>query len=244
MGRCKNGVWNSYEPDYGQGVRMGVPDEKVTDADGSVYTTVRIGNQVWTVENLRATKYNDGTPIPLVTSDSEWSNLRTGAYCFLYNVTDPDYRKECGALYNWYAIGTGRLAPRGWHVPTVSEWTKLQEHLIAAGCNWDGTKEGNKIAKALAASKGWAWDADAGSESIGISSSKNNRSGFSAIGSGTRYYDGHFRDRERDAFWWTAEECEHDASCAWTSGLTYNQENLCRGRHRKQCGLSVRLLRD
>ena len=45
----------------------------VMDNDGNGYSSVTIGTQVWLVENLSATKYNDGTPIPLVTDNTEWS---------------------------------------------------------------------------------------------------------------------------------------------------------------------------
>ncbi len=57
----------------------------VVDAGGNVYTTVIIGNQEWFTENLRTTKYNNGTPIPNITSNSEWGNLTTGAYAWYDN---------------------------------------------------------------------------------------------------------------------------------------------------------------
>ena len=54
----------------------------VKDADGNVYHTVKIGHQVWTVENLRTTRYNDGSAIPHVTDSAEWATITTSGYCF------------------------------------------------------------------------------------------------------------------------------------------------------------------
>jgi uncharacterized protein (TIGR02145 family) len=90
----------------------------VKDADGNVYHTVKIGNQVWTVENLRTTRNNDGSAIPHVTDGTEWAALTTPGYCFYDNMSNVDSIKEYGALYNWYAVDTKKLAPAGWHVPS------------------------------------------------------------------------------------------------------------------------------
>ena len=96
----------------------------VSDADGYVYHTVTIGAQVWMVENLKTTKYNDGTAIPLVTDSTAWAILTIPGYCW-YNNDAVTYKATYGALYNWYAVNTGKLAPKGWHVPADAEWTKL-----------------------------------------------------------------------------------------------------------------------
>ena len=100
----------------------------VVDIDGNVYHTVTIGTQVWMVENLKTTKYNDGTAIPLVTDNTAWGALTTPGYCW-YNNDSATYKNTYGALYNWYAVNTGKLAPTGWHVPTDSEWTVLTTYL-------------------------------------------------------------------------------------------------------------------
>jgi hypothetical protein len=98
--------------------------ETVKDIDGNVYNTVIIGIQVWTKENLKTTKYNDGSPIPNVTDDTQWENLTTGAYSW-HNNDAANYKNPYGGLYNWYAVETGKLCPTGWHVPTEDEWYNL-----------------------------------------------------------------------------------------------------------------------
>ena len=127
----------------------------ITDFDGNGYQAVKIGNQVWTVENLRTTKYNDGTAIPYVTDSAAWVNLTTPGYCYFNNMVNADSIRKFGALYNWYAVDTKKLAPAGWHVPTDAEWDTLENYLIANGYNWDGTTDSNKIAKSLAAKTDW-----------------------------------------------------------------------------------------
>jgi uncharacterized protein (TIGR02145 family) len=153
------------------------------------------------VENLKTTKYNDGTSIPFVSDTTVWSNLTTPGYCW-YN-DDFSNKELFGALYNWYAVNTGKLAPAGWHVPTVADWTTLQDYLIANGYNWDGTTTSNKIAKAMAAQTDWSTSTKTGS--IGNDLSKNNTSGFSALPGGHRYYNGYFGFSQLDfGNWWSA----------------------------------------
>jgi uncharacterized protein (TIGR02145 family) len=217
-------------------------EEVFIDIDGNTYHTIKIGKQVWTVENLKTTKYNDGTAIPLVSDKGTWSSYnddKKHAYCW-YN-DDKSKNEKYGALYNWYAVNTGKLAPKGWHVPTDAEWTELEEYLIANGYNWDGSKEGNKIAKALAAKTDWNSDNDSGK--IGNDLGKNNRSGFSALPGGCRNDDGSFSYVGKYGHWWSATE--RDASRAYYRYLYYFLEHLTRsGYDGKGCGFSVRLLRD
>ncbi|HPJ59291.1 MAG TPA: FISUMP domain-containing protein [Bacteroidales bacterium] len=104
-----------------------------TDGDNQHYPVVTIGSQTWMAENLRSTKFSDGTPIPYVTDNTEWSNLSSPGYCW-YNNDESTYRNSFGALYNWYVIDTSsnnvkNVCPTGWHVPTLSEWTTLSEFL-------------------------------------------------------------------------------------------------------------------
>ncbi len=62
----------------------------VEDIDGNLYKTVRYGDQIWTVENLRTTRYNDGNEILYVGGNEAWSVVDKPAYCFFGNTTDPE----------------------------------------------------------------------------------------------------------------------------------------------------------
>src|ERR1035437_524072 len=175
-----------------------------TDADGNSYKVVTIGNQTWMAENLKTTQYNDGTAIPLVTDNTAWyNNWSTPAYCW-YNNDAATYKNKYGALYNWYTVNTGKLAPKGWHVPTDAEWTTLENYLLTNGYNYDGSTSGDYYAKSLAATTDWA--TDSGTGTIGNDVTKNNRTGFSALPGGYRGFNGTFSLVGSYGSWWSSTE--------------------------------------
>ena len=154
----------------------------VTDIDGNVYKTVRVGDQIWMAENLKTRHYNDGTSIPNVTDSKAWLNITDGAYCYYNN--DNSYNLIYGKLYNWNAVNTGKLAPKGWHVPSVEEWRELIDYLGGSILATNKIKSSN----------GW--------EDNG-----NNTSGFSASPSGYRIYQGDFNNL--GANWWCSGELDN-----------------------------------
>lgn len=99
----------------------------VSDVDGNTYGSVVIGNHVWMSENLRTTRFNDGSPILLETDHAAWCSLTTPAYCWYNN--DAGNKDIYGALYNWHTVYTHKLCPKGWHVPSQEEWSILVEYL-------------------------------------------------------------------------------------------------------------------
>lgn len=102
--------------------------ETVRDIDGNVYQTIKIGTQVWTRENLRTIRYNDGTPIPRVEDYNQWGELQSPGYCFFGN--DSVNKNIYGVFYNWYTVNSGKLAPQGWRIPTKEDWAKLTDFLM------------------------------------------------------------------------------------------------------------------
>ena len=211
---------------------------EIRDADGNVYSEVKIGNQVWMVENLKTTRYNDSTAIPLVTDNTAWAALRTPGYCWYKN--DTLCKVKCGALYNWYAaVGTGKLAPTGWHIPSDSEWNTLQNYLIVNGYNYDGTISDNKIAKSMSTKTNWDTSSIVGA--IGNDLSKNNSSGFSALPCSYRYDNGSCDDMGRMGTWWSSDEY---GVFAQGQILFYNQADLYYSACNKWRGYSVRLIKN
>jgi uncharacterized protein (TIGR02145 family) len=224
-------------------IKMIVSAGTVTDADGNVYQTVRLGTQVWTVENLRTTKYNDGTPVTLDISNATWYLATAEKYCYYNNTTNADTITKFGALYNWYAVNTNKLAPAGWHVPTDVEWAVLENYLVINGYNWDGSKATSMIAKSMAAKTDWFTSTFTGlTGTIGNDLTFNNRSGFSALPGGFRGEDGYFNNVGNYGYWWSATE--NDASLAFSRYLTSDSDALARFDFSKSRGFSVRLCRD
>ena len=100
----------------------------ITDIDGNAYTTVSIGTQVWTVENLHVTKYQNGDPIENLVDDGSWNLTELGAYCDYDN--DQANSNTYGRLYNWFAASDPRnIAPKGWRVATYDDYLILIDYL-------------------------------------------------------------------------------------------------------------------
>ena len=211
-----------------------------TDVDGNNYKVVTIGTQTWMAENLKTSQYNDGTTIPNVTDNTSWANLTTGAYSW-YNNDATTYKNTYGALYNWYAVNAGKLAPTGWHVPTDAEWTTLENYLIANGYNYDGSTSGDKYAKSLAATTDWT--TYSGTGTIGNDLTKNNSTGFSALPGGIRNdIDGTFYIVGGNGYWWSSTESYTVG--AWGRYVYYSYSFVSWYYGSKQDGFSVRCVRD
>ncbi|KMQ50752.1 hypothetical protein CHISP_2275 [Chitinispirillum alkaliphilum] len=217
----------------------------VKDIDGNEYATIVIGNQEWTVQNIRTVTFSDGTPIAHITSDTEWKNSATPAYCFYNNTEDQDDVVRFGALYNWHVVdpeNEKNIAPEGWRVPTNSDWNTLRDYLINAGFNWDNTTGSNLIGKAMAYRSSWKSSSAEGN--VGNIQDENNRSGWSGEAGGVRSSSyGHFHRFEQKGAWWSSTEF-NGSDDAYSRELNYNSRSLNTGITDKHSGLSVRLIRN
>ena len=126
-------------------VDMPVADKTITfnfipciDGDNNNYPVVEIGSQIWMAENLKTTRYNDGSTIEYPgIKTNDWNNNTSGAYAW-YDNDKVKYENTYGALYNWYAVNTDNLCPSGWHVPDSEDWMTLRDYL--GGINIAGGK--------------------------------------------------------------------------------------------------------
>ena len=210
----------------------------VTDIDVNVYKTVTIGTQIWMAENLKTTKYNDGTAIPVVTGSNVWPALTTGAYCW-YNNDPATNKSTYGALYNWYAVNTAKLAPAGWHVATDAEWAILESYVSA------NLGTSSSVAKALAATTNW--ESYLNIDAIGNNLTLNNSSCFTALPGGYRDTIGSFVRVRYSCFWWSFTEfinVSGSNSYGWFMSLSFDNSSTYRNYNTKSNGYSVRCVRN
>tara|TARA_Y100001935_G_scaffold240126_1_gene228401 strand:- start:30 stop:773 length:744 start_codon:yes stop_codon:yes gene_type:complete len=196
----------------------------MTDIDGNIYKTIKIGNQTWMAENLRVTKYNNGDAIPNIVDNEKWASLTTGAFCNYNNTSDLDTIATYGRLYNWYAVADTRgIAPEGWRVPTVADWNELIDLL-----------GGDTIASNALKEVGiYHWEDPYES---------SNSSGFTAMPSGWRYLSESFTSIGFYSDYWTVTEAS--LTHAAFLYLYFHSSRVNKGINYKPNGYAVRLIKE
>ena len=212
----------------------------VKDNDGNAYNVLKFGDQFWLGENLKVTKYNDGTQIPVVQDNTAWSNLSTGAYCWYNN--DAPTGSFYGGLYNFYTVSTNKICPVGWHVPSSTEWNALNTYLFEN--DYGLTESGNYLGKSVAAKISWSsWNSI---YTVGYQPENNNSSGFSGLAAGLRSTSG-FSNKGQSTSWWTTTLYGEDV---WTTTLNYSGTAFSTSgptsgtSSPKKSGLSIRCIKD
>ncbi|MCP4089644.1 MAG: hypothetical protein GY746_07605, partial [Gammaproteobacteria bacterium] len=228
----------------------------LTDSrDGKNYTITLIGSQCWMAENLAY--------LPSVNPSNSSSDSYPRYYVYDYEGTDVNAAKthtsagvgmydEYGVLYNWPAAMAGSsssntvpsgvqgICTAGWHLPGDEEWKVLEGAV-------DGTygypdAEWDKV---------WHRGTDAGAnlKEVGTNhwytpnNGATNSSGFTALPGGRRYSNDLFEYITWDGYFWSSTEYGADQS--WYRFMHYHHMTVYRDySHTKECGFSVRCLKD
>lgn len=218
--------------------------ETVADIDGNVYHLVTIGDQVWTVENLRTRHYQNGDPIQNGSGIKSAAIEDTTGTFWAYD-NNSGYILDYGLLYNWYAANDARnIAPIGFHVPSDAEFGGLVNSL---GGDYYLMPYGDTIAGSKLKEAGtdhWGIPGEPGFNVDATNSSK-----WGGRGGGCRYLGAYgyiFRMLNSSGEWWTTTSFTGVAaeSQAYTLGLIENSKGAGRYGGFKEDGLSVRCIKN
>lgn len=205
------------EPDCGPDIGT------VTDIDGNIYPTIRIGDQWWMAENLKVTHFSNGDPLDHITDGGIWITLYTGAYCS-YDNNDA-YVDLYGRLYNAFAAQDERnIAPAGWHVPTNEEWQILVDYLGGEAVAGGKMKEPGTTH--------W-FTPNAGA---------TNESGFSALPGGYCYTNQSYGGLGIGANWWSSTTYGSFGGWAWSIENLYTIISYY--HYNPRWGYSIRCVKD
>ncbi len=205
----------------------------VYDLDSNRYNVIKIGEQYWMKENLHTTQFNDTTLIP-TGSQVDWPKIKHGAYAIYDN--NPVHAKKYGFLYNGYAVATGKLCPKGWHVATDADWRTLEKSLGIPESELERTGERGNIAYKLKVPDGWNASAFSG----------NNSSGFSIMPAGARLDNGEYSNLGQYGNFWTSTvyDDRYGLLYLWNHHVHYNTNAVGRIYTVAQNGYSCRCVKD
>jgi uncharacterized protein (TIGR02145 family) len=205
----------------------------IEDAAGNIYRTIGIGSQIWMAENLKTSKFNDGSTIPMGIDNDDRPYLSVPGYSW-YNNDSSTYKETYGALYNWYAVETGKLCPVGWHVAYDGDWSQMilsldPNAILNDHDNLESQIAGGKLKEA--GTIHWL------SPNMGAT----NETGFTALPGGARHGDGTFYGIGSRGFWWISGSSSELGSYQY---MYYAHSGLERYSMYKNYGCSVRCLKD
>ena len=222
----KSYITNIKDTIYGKTISFTTFSESnilVQDGEGNSYKTVSINGQIWMAENLKTTKYRDGSDISNIINNKEWSELNSGASC--YNETIPNYLKIYGRLYNWWVVdpkNPKKVCPVNWHVPNTNDWNILITFL--------GDNAGRKLK-------------EEGIVHWSFQSQGTNEFGFSALPGGARDFKyGAFGGVGDSGGWWSSEEYIPPSAFYFT--LPDNDFDIHQDVINEHYGFSVRCVKD
>ena len=197
-------VHSTYAQNYGSGV---------TDIDGNVYTSVIIGSQEWMAENLKVTKFNDGTPIVEVSDNISWSNITSPAWCWLNNDSS-SFDSIYGKLYNYYVVAdtnSRNICPVGWKVPTYNYYNLFFNYLNGQNSNYDSLKSQT------------GWDGHNGTDTYGLK----------LLPSGARFSNGNFEPYSNyiwsSSYYYDEYAIPSMGGYFWPNGLDLTNDNNTKG---------------
>lgn len=179
----------------------------------TIYETV-VGDQTWMATDLDVAYLNDSTLLPIAISDAEWS-VNTPVRCYHDGVP----------LYNWYAIGTGKLCPVGWHVPTDDDWQILVDFI--------GDDNFHKLKSANG-----EWNQQINDEF--------NMYNFNAVPVISRWYNGYYYPEDintQNVIYWSSS-IDSIAKLPVMYSLINHHNDISRWRHSYNMGYVVRCIKD
>jgi len=227
---------NSYTPQACLGA------EQISDVDGNIYNTIKIGEQCWMKENLRTTRFNEGTTISLISDNNVWNSVTFSARCLNGNISTNE--ELYGFLYNWYAVSQSGICPEGWRVPSDSDWDILRNFAdpkalgnnnIAGNLLKSCRQINSPVSSLCNTSEHPRWNAHAiqyGTDDFG----------FSALPGGHRLSNGSFSSVGTYAYFWTGNQTSETE--AWFRGIGFGSSIFQRSIASKQNGYSVRCIKE
>lgn len=207
---------------------------QVSDIEGNVYKTVKIGTQWWMAENLNTETFNDGTAIFYEKKLSPWQYTTNPRVTWFNGDKNTAESEDKGGLYNAYTVLSGNVCPSGWHVPSDEDWMVLErqiglteQEILTEFEHRGSANQGNK----LKSTDGW------------LHSQGTNETGFTAVGAGGGNLTlGSYVEDKKTAYFWTSTKAGNEETIG--RGLSTDHGKIFRAPALNYWAFSIRCVKD